>query len=74
MSSPFILHSSVKDLKDSIVENTVLHLISRHSSSKGKIESHAMPGHGMSAAPTRIRRNMKDGFRCLDPKSKGTPS
>ena len=43
--SAFILHSSMKDLKDSIVGDTVLHEVNSH---ERKSESHAVPGHGMT--------------------------
>ena len=43
--SAFILHSSMKDLRNSIVGDTVLHEVDRH---KRMSERHAVPGHGIS--------------------------
>ena len=48
-SSAFIFHSSMKDLKDSIVGDTVLHEANSH---ERKSESHAVPGHGIGCSLT----------------------
>ena len=45
-SSAFMFHSDMKGLKDSIVGNSILRGV---SSQWRKIESHAVPGHGISS-------------------------